>query len=85
MRWWNCKRNPVGISCVVGGFPVTGSFWLPPQQQAEIVHTRKSTGNIRLLRLFKNSVNLRRDGKVVREISSAFLGLWAGFPVLGYT
>ena len=24
-RWWSCKRNPVGISCVMSGFRVVGN------------------------------------------------------------
>jgi hypothetical protein len=67
------------------GILLLEAFGCRHNNRQKIGHTRKSTGSIRLSRLFNNSVNLRRDGGVVREISSAFLGLWVGFPLLGDT
>jgi hypothetical protein len=63
------------------GILLLEAFGCRHNNRQKIGHTRKSTGSIRLSRLFNNSVNLRRDGGVVREISSAFLGLWVGFPL----
>jgi len=56
------------------GFLLLGAFGRHHNNGRKIVHTRRGIGKMGLSRLLEDSVNRRRDGGVVWEISCAFLG-----------